>query len=359
MVSTRSSTRNTRSKTTSTSPPITTSTTRSRKKRTPAPTTSTKKKKRKLQTPPPTSPTAAAGGEGGSAPSSPSAQQLHSETEEDAGRKARAREAGVLEKGIIYFFFRNKVSVERAGGLEDVKRGYVVLKPMGLGEGVGENGEKKVEGRCRFLAMPKKRLPTRGHEKFLTFVEEPSITVQELKDRFLKSSSYMTRTQGERTDAAAEPIGEGVYALVKHPKERSSHLAYHLTIPEHASELQSEFGIKDHGSFVVSVKNPTAPAPQWAVIADPAEFSKEIMEEFGGLRWSPLGKEHLEYKNAQILFIGEREVLGGKEHEVASEELEELEEEDMKRVEHLKGDEAVFRDLELDRGEYVGVKSSW
>ncbi|PWW80619.1 hypothetical protein C7212DRAFT_163878, partial [Tuber magnatum] len=192
-----------------------------------------------------------------------------------------------------------------------------------------------------------------------TFVEEPNITVRDLKDRFLKGSHYMTKTQGERIDSAAEPIGEGVYALIKRPKERSSHLAYCLTIPERASELQSEFGIKDRGSFIVSVKNPSAPAPQSVTVADPAEFSREIMDEFGGLRWLPLGKEHLEYKNAQILFIGEREVLEGKEHEAAGEELKELEEEDGRRVEHLKGDEAVFRDLELDRGEYVGIKSNW
>jgi len=74
------------------------------------------------------------------------------------------------------------------------------------------------------------------------------------------------------------------------------------------------------------------------------------MDEFGGLRWLPLGKEHLEYKNAQILFIGERKVLEGKENEVADEELKKLEEEDEK---------PVFRDLELDRGEYVGVKINW
>jgi len=29
-----------------------------------------------------------------------------------------------------------------------------------------------------------------------TFVEEPSITVRDLKDRFLKSSHYMTKTRG-------------------------------------------------------------------------------------------------------------------------------------------------------------------
>ena len=29
-----------------------------------------------------------------------------------------------------------------------------------------------------------------------TFVEEPSITVRDLKDRFLKGSHYMTKTRG-------------------------------------------------------------------------------------------------------------------------------------------------------------------
>jgi len=164
MVSTRSSTRNSRSNSTSTSPPTatTTTTTKKRAQRSKATTSSTKK--RKLQTPPPASSPAR------SPPSSPSAQ-LHSETEKGAERTARAREGGVLEKGVIYFFLRNKVAVERAGGLEDIKRGYVVLKPLELGESVGgeeRNGKGgKVEGKCRLLAVPKKRLPTRGFEKFL------------------------------------------------------------------------------------------------------------------------------------------------------------------------------------------------
>lgn len=42
----------------------------------------------------------------------------------------------------------------------------MVLKPLGLGESVGGEGDK-VEGKCRLLAVPKKRLPTRGFEKFL------------------------------------------------------------------------------------------------------------------------------------------------------------------------------------------------
>ena len=36
-----------------------------------------------------------------------------------------------------------------------------------------------------------------------TFVEEPSITVRDLKDRFLKSSHYMTKTRGSLTPPAS------------------------------------------------------------------------------------------------------------------------------------------------------------
>ena len=44
--------------------------------------------------------------------------------------------------------------------------------------------------------------------------------------------------------------------------------------------------------------------------------------------------EHLEYESTQILFIGEKNVIGGKE---LSDELEKLEEEEEARIDHLKG----------------------
>lgn len=79
----------------------------------------------------------------------------------------------------------------------------------------------------------------------------------------------------ERKNSAMEPIGEGIYAITRDKNERSSHLAYILTIPESPGELQREFGLKARGSFVVSVRNPSTPAPPQAGIPDPAEFPKE------------------------------------------------------------------------------------
>lgn len=79
----------------------------------------------------------------------------------------------------------------------------------------------------------------------------------------------------ERKNSAMEPIGEGIYAITRGKNERSSHLAYILTIPDAPDELQKEFGLKARGSFVVSVKNPSTPAPPQAGIPDPAAFPKE------------------------------------------------------------------------------------
>jgi hypothetical protein len=56
------------------------------------------------------------------------------------------------------------------------------------------------------------------------------------------------------------------------------------------------------------------------------------MEQFRGRRWMNLLPEHLEHKFTQILFIGEKSSITGD-----IEQLEQLEEEDEARVNHLKG----------------------
>lgn len=82
-------------------------------------------------------------------------------------------------------------------------------------------------------------------------------------------------TSSERKNSAMEPIGEGIYAITRGENERSSHLAYILTIPDTPDELQKDFGLKVRGSFVTNVKNPSTPAPPQAGIPYPAAFPKE------------------------------------------------------------------------------------
>jgi hypothetical protein len=59
-----------------------------------------------------------------------------------------------------------------------------------------------------------------------------------------------------------------------------------------------------------------------------------IKEQFRGRRWMNLLSEHLEYQYTQILFVGEKSSITGKE---AIEQLEKLEEEDEARINHLQG----------------------
>lgn len=83
------------------------------------------------------------------------------------------------------------------------------------------------------------------------------------------------------------------------------------------------------------------------------------MGEFRGLKWGTLHPKHLNYKHAEVLFIGENRVPKEGEHGATNEEMEELEDEDEERVKHLNGNEAVFADLELDRKGFVGIESTW
>ncbi|KAF8537104.1 hypothetical protein BDD12DRAFT_746177 [Trichophaea hybrida] len=275
----------------------------------------------------------------------------------EEAREQKVEDSPILEKGLVYFFLRGKVNVEHPESMDDVKRSYMVLRPLPQGTKLVD-GKIQDGGKNRLIAIPKKRLPSKGYEKFLTFVEVPEASLEDLREKHLKGRTYQTKTAGERTDFPAQPIGEGVYAITKSNNERQSHFAYMLTIPEEPNELQGDFGLKDKGSFVISVRNPQTPAPPNVGIPDPAEYPKEIMEEFRGLKWGAVQPKHLDYQNTEILFIGEKNFPHEGDHKRTA-ELDLLEEEDEKRVAHLKGSESVFSDLELNKKDFLGIQTTW
>jgi hypothetical protein len=102
--------------------------------------------------------------------------------------------SSILEKGIIYFFFRGRVGVEDPQGIEDVARSYVVLRPLPIGAKLGE-GPLEDSGKARLLALPKKMLPMSKQDRFLMFVEKPSAFIKDLRDQFA-SNDYATKTLG-------------------------------------------------------------------------------------------------------------------------------------------------------------------
>lgn len=284
---------------------------------------------------------------------------------EDAERKENMP-SSILEKGVIYFFFRGRVGIEDAQGVDDIARSYIVLRPLPLGAKLGD-GPLEDAGNARLLALPKKVLPKSGRDRFLMFVEKVNTSVRELKESFISGSEYSTKTSGTSNVPAATPIAEGIYAITTTGRE--SHLAYHVTVPE-IGEVQKDLGINEKGSYVLSVKNPTASGPANATLDNPAEYPESIMKDFRGLRWTPLKPEHLDYERTQFLLIGEgqgsveqavQESDKDKKEDNTSpeDELNMLEEEDTRRVEHLSGDDSIFADLGLSSKEYPKMSTTW
>jgi hypothetical protein len=90
----------------------------------------------------------------------------------------------------------------------------------------------------------------------------------------VKGSEYETKTQGTRHVNPMTPVAEGVYAITR-TEDRTTHLIYSTTIPSDLGEIQEDLGIKDQGSFVISVKNPERSGPASASLPQKPDFSKE------------------------------------------------------------------------------------
>ena len=185
--------------------------------------------------------------------------------------REKSTPSSILEKGIIYFFFRGRVNVPEPSNVNDIARSYIVLRPLPHGAKLGD-GPIGDAGNNRLLALPKKVLPVSPKDRFMVFVERSSTSVEEIKDS-LASSDYMTKTAGSRHTPAAAPIGEGVYAITTTGRE--SHIAYILTIPSELSEVQQDVGLKERGSFITSVRNPQYPGPANTSLPKGPEYPQE------------------------------------------------------------------------------------
>jgi hypothetical protein len=119
---------------------------------------------------------------------------INNESSIQDAERAAGMPSSILEKGIIYFFFRGRVGVEDPQGIEDVARSYIVLRPLPIGAKLGE-GPLEDSGKARLLALPKKMLPKTKQDRFLMFVEKPSAFIKDLRDQFA-SDDYATKTSG-------------------------------------------------------------------------------------------------------------------------------------------------------------------
>ncbi|KAF9892948.1 hypothetical protein FE257_000540 [Aspergillus nanangensis] len=274
----------------------------------------------------------------------------------------------ILEKGIIYFFFRPRVNIADPQGMSDVARSFFVLRPTSMGTVFNEQGPMDADAKCRLLMLPKKKYPTTARERDMAFVDQAGVSLKQLQESFLPGETYETKTQGEQHSPAAKPYAEGVYAITR--TQRASHLAYLLTIPEQLGPVQEDFGLSARGSFIVQSKNPKHPGPSFAQLPKDPEYPESIREKFGDYRWIPLEPEFLDYPNAQFLMIGGAHQDLGKaavgdagdkrpEEHQPGEELEKLEQENEERVDNLRGDDAVYEDLGYHAKQHPQVPTTW
>jgi hypothetical protein len=204
----------------------------------------------------------------------------------------RENRAKTLERGNLYFFYRPRVEEEHPEGLGDVQRMYMVLAP---------HGKKKY----RLSVIGRKRLPDPEQKGdrvwgFIDVVEtDPKRLVRQLQE-----VDYETKTRGMRHQPAARPAGEGVYRILRH--DDHTHFAYALELPRRTGEVQKELGVDDEASYIISVKNPDAPAPPGVGLESRRhpDYPKELADRIGGRRFvdaDPPG--FLDYEGTEFVLI--------------------------------------------------------
>jgi hypothetical protein len=107
---------------------------------------------------------------------------------EKSSQREREIPSNILEKGLIYFFTRNRVGIDDADSVGDLQRTFFVLRPLPTGAKLGDGAIPDLKNN-RLFALPKKTFPKSHNDRFMAFVEKANTTIQDLKDNFCKHAS--------------------------------------------------------------------------------------------------------------------------------------------------------------------------
>lgn len=114
-------------------------------------------------------------------------EKLDAPTDDNAVEESSQREkdmpSNILEKGLIYFFTRNRVGIDDAESVGDLQRTFFVLRPLPTGAKLGDGTIPDLKNN-RLFALPKKVFPKSHNDRFMAFVEKANTTIQDLKDNF-------------------------------------------------------------------------------------------------------------------------------------------------------------------------------
>jgi hypothetical protein len=104
---------------------------------------------------------------------------------EESSQREKQVPSNILEKGLIYFFTRNRVGVDDADSVGDLQRTFFVLRPLPTGAKLGDGAIPDLKNN-RLFALPKKTFPKSHNDRFMAFVEKANTSIQDLKDSFCK-----------------------------------------------------------------------------------------------------------------------------------------------------------------------------
>jgi hypothetical protein len=114
---------------------------------------------------------------------------------EDSSQREKQVPSNILEKGLIYFFTRNRVGIDDADSVGDLQRTFFVLRPLPIGSKLGDGAIPDLKNN-RLFALPKKTFPKSHNDRFMAFVEKANTSIQDLKDNFCKSISVHCTSSG-------------------------------------------------------------------------------------------------------------------------------------------------------------------
>lgn len=317
---------------------------------------------------------------------------------------------GVIERGHVYFFYRPKVQHEEVHDIDDVGNFHMLLVPRppefsihtvdetrdssdqvdrdelelipaGADVAPGAETKNKPKKHFRLITIGKKRLPDpeghHGKEVFWASVTAIGDDLHSLEQGF-EEHSYQTKTRGERHQGPVRLAGRGVYGIVnsrgKTPSRNETHLAYHLSHPSAAGEVQEELGIHTASSFVVQVKNPEAEPssfgqriqlPAWKRAKYPEGIMKHVYEKNTkgrsyGLRFAPCSCiELLDYAGAELLLIAARSGVEGVDQSLGERRGEVLKE--VSQRESQEPTEDIFKELGFEKDKFPAepIKGQW
>lgn len=199
----------------------------------------------------------------------------------------------ILERGNIYFCYTPKVEHQEVEKLKDVQQFYFVLAPH-------------AKQSYRLIVIGKKRLPEveGSNNNNWCYVETVTDDAKEI-ERGLRKNTYQTKTMGERVQPAARPVGEGIYEIVRHGG--NTNLVYVLELPEDLGEAQTDLGIKQEASYIITIKNPEASSPEGMGLPaeEKVDLPEHLQSRFQERRFvTAEPTEFLDYPGVELILIG-------------------------------------------------------